>query len=350
MDRVDRQIVHCLQRDGRASFRRIAAVVGVSEQTVARRYRSLHADGALRVLVLPDARATGKRTWFARFRCRPNAADALAEVIAAREDVSWVSVTAGGSEIICVIRSDPASAQGSVLLHRLPRTNQVLSFDAYQVLRVHVGGEAEWLSFGDPLSDEQVTRLLAEAGPGAGSSSSPPSGPVRTEDAPLLTALARDGRAGVVELARSTGWPPSRVSARVDELLATGAAQVEVDIALERFGFHAMAYVWLSVAPGELESTGHALSLHPETSFAAAVTGTANLMTAVNCRDAEELYAYVTTKVGGLRAVHQAEVVPVLRRVKQAGTRIHNGRLEMVSFETSPGIDLPSPEHGRPHM
>jgi len=347
MDRVDRQIVHCLQRDGRASFRRIAAVVGVSEQTVARRYRSLHADGALRVLVLPDARATGKRTWFARFRCRPNAADALAEVIAAREDVSWVSVTAGGSEIICVIRSDPASAQGSVLLHRLPRTNQVLSFDAYQVLRVHVGGEAEWLSFGDPLSDEQVTRLLAEAGPGAGSSSSPPSGPVRTEDAPLLTALARDGRAGVVELARSTGWPPSRVSARVDELLATGAAQVEVDIALERFGFHAMAYVWLSVAPGELESTGHALSLHPETSFAAA---TANLMTAVNCRDAEELYAYVTTKVGGLRAVHQAEVVPVLRRVKQAGTRIHNGRLEMVSFETSPGIDLPSPEHGRPHM
>jgi len=33
MDRIDRQIVHCLQRDGRASFRRIAAVVGVSEQT-----------------------------------------------------------------------------------------------------------------------------------------------------------------------------------------------------------------------------------------------------------------------------------------------------------------------------
>src|ERR1700709_2130108 len=36
MDRIDRQIMHCIQRDGRASFRRIAEVLGVSEQTVAR--------------------------------------------------------------------------------------------------------------------------------------------------------------------------------------------------------------------------------------------------------------------------------------------------------------------------
>ena len=63
--------------------------------------------------------------------------------------------------------------------------------------------------------------------------------------------------------------------------------------------------------------------------MAAAVTGAANLMTVVTCRDADELYTYVTTKVGALDAVRQAEIIPVLRRLKQAGTRVRNDRLEL---------------------
>lgn len=107
----------------------------------------------------------------------------------------------------------------------------------------------------------------------------------------------------------------------------SGALQVELDVALARFGFHAMAYVWLTVAPGDLEATGHALSHHPETSFTAAITGTSNLMVAVNCRSTDALYTYVTTKIGAQPTVHQAEIIPVLRRVKQAGTRIQDDRL-----------------------
>ena len=325
MDRVDRQIVHCLQRDGRASFRRIADVLGVSEQTVARRYRALHHAGAVRVLVLTDARSLGAQTWFTRILCRPDTTDALAETLAARDDVSWVTTTSGGGELACVTRSNPADGQGSVLLQRLPKASQVLSFTACSVLHMHVGGEAEWLAFDDPLTPRQVAALVEGSSRGRGSSASPVA--VTDEDRPMLAELARDGRAGVVALARATGWPVTRVSSRLDELLSSGAAGVEVDLAPGLFGFHAMAYLWLTVAPGDLHETGRALSLHPETSFAAAVTGAANLLTVVTCRDADALYTYVTTKVGALSAVRQLEIVPVLRRVKQAGTRIRNGRL-----------------------
>jgi len=327
MDRIDRQIVHCLQRDARLPFRRIAEVLDVSEQTVARRYRSLHQQGAIRVLALPDPRATGAQNWFVRMLCRPDAADALADALAARDDVSWVSITAGGGELICVTRRDPDASPGSVLLHRLPRTNQVLSFTACSVLRMHVGGEAEWLAFDDPLTADQLAQLAADVGRAAGRS--PARGAIEASDARLLAALAEDGRASLAALARATGWPPSRVSARLAELLDGGAVYIDIDLAPEQFGFHGSAYVWLTVAPGELEETGRTLSLHPETSFAAAVTGAANLMTAVTCRDADALYRYVTTQVGALPAVRQAEVVPVLRRAKQAGTRVRNGRLEL---------------------
>jgi hypothetical protein len=83
------------------------------------------------------------------------------------------------------------------------------------------------------------------------------------------------------------------------------------------FGFHAPAYLWLTVAPGRLNATGEALSAHPETTFAAAVTGSANLLVTVTCRTMDDLYSYVTTKVGALDAVHQVDVVPVLRRLSR---------------------------------
>ncbi|HEY3206345.1 MAG TPA: AsnC family protein, partial [Gaiellaceae bacterium] len=41
LDDVDRSIIEALQKNGRASFRRIAADVGVSEATVRARYARL---------------------------------------------------------------------------------------------------------------------------------------------------------------------------------------------------------------------------------------------------------------------------------------------------------------------
>jgi DNA-binding Lrp family transcriptional regulator len=326
MEELDLQIVQCLLRDGRAPFRRIAAVVGVSEQTVARRYRGLLAAGALRVQAQPDERATGRQRWFVRVHCRPDAAAALADSMAARDDVSWVSITSGGSEITCVAFSDPAVEEGSVLA-RLPRTRQVLSFTAFAVLHMHLASsEAKWMPFNHRLTPAQVALLHGEAVP-----PDPAPGPgIRPEDAPLLAALARDGRAGVVALGRAAGWPQSRVSARLAELLASGAVHVSTDLAPGLFGFHATAYLWLTVTPGDLHQTGQALSQHPEVTFAAAVTGTANLLVTVTCRDLPALYDFVTAKVGPLPAVRQVEIVPVLHRLKQAGTRVRDGRLSML--------------------
>jgi DNA-binding Lrp family transcriptional regulator len=326
MEAIDLQIVQCLLRDGRAPFRRIAAALGVSEQTVARRYRGLLAAGALRVQVQPDERVTGRQRWFVRVQCRPDAAAALADSMAARDDVSWVSITSGGSEITCVAFSDPADEESSVL-SRLPRTRQVLSFTAFAVLHMHLASsEAKWMPFDLPLTPGQVAVLHGGAEPPAAAASVPDRA-IRPDDAPLVAELARDGRAGVVALARATGWPQARVSARLADLLASGAIHVTTDLAPGLFGFHATAYLWLTVTPGDLHQTGQALSQHPETTFTAAITGTANLLVTITCRDLAALYGFVTAKVGPLAAVRQVEVVPVLHRFKQAGTRVRDGRL-----------------------
>ncbi|HEV2635121.1 MAG TPA: AsnC family transcriptional regulator [Actinocrinis sp.] len=48
-DLLDVQLLHALQIDGRAALILIAEVLGVSDQTVARRYQRLRAAGLLRV-------------------------------------------------------------------------------------------------------------------------------------------------------------------------------------------------------------------------------------------------------------------------------------------------------------
>lgn len=70
-DDLDRGLLHALQVDGRAPFRRIADVLGVSDQTVARRYARLRSVQALRVIGFSDPVLVGDDQWMVRARCAP---------------------------------------------------------------------------------------------------------------------------------------------------------------------------------------------------------------------------------------------------------------------------------------
>lgn len=50
----------------------------------------------------------------------------------------------------------------------------------------------------------------------------------------------------------------------------------------------------VQVAPNRIQDVGDALSGHPQTSWVAAITGSANIAAAVTFRDSQELFRYVT--------------------------------------------------------
>lgn len=320
-DRLDRQLVQALAIDGRASFRRLADVLGTSEQTVARRYRRLREAGAVRVVVLPNP-GRFDHNWLVRVQVRPPNAVAFAEAVARREDVAWVGITAGGAEVTFAARARTQQERDALLLERLPRIRQVLAVSAAAVLHAFVGGpESEWRGLDDPLDDTQVATLAQGRRRGG-------DGPDPTpEDAPLLAALARDGRAGYSMLAAETGDTEARVARRVEALLSGGALIVDVDVANALLGFATSAWLWLTVPPGALEEVGRTLVTHPEVPFAAAVSGPTNLVASITTRDTAALYAYLTGRIGTVDAVRSVEVVPILRRFKQAGTLLEGQRL-----------------------
>ncbi|MFI1257279.1 Lrp/AsnC family transcriptional regulator [Streptomyces netropsis] len=314
LDVLDQQLVHALQIDGRAPFSRIAAALGASDRTLARRYHRLRSEGVLRVVGLPDARRLGLVDWFVRVQCTPDAALAVAGALSDRADTSWVGLASGGTEITCITRARSGPHRESLLLPKLPRTSRITSVTAQCLLRA-VAGTAGWHGRTGALDAAQVEALRR------GADADTPDSPVTLTDADrlLLPALAQDGRAALPGLAAATGWSESTVRRRLEELRRVGALRFDVEIDPLLYGFACEAVLWLTVAPAELNTVSRALAGHPEVAFAAATTGRSNMVAFLVCRDADALYDYLADRVGALSGVLGAETVPVTRHIKRSG-------------------------------
>ncbi|OCB30525.1 AsnC family transcriptional regulator [Mycobacterium malmoense] len=327
IDALDGQILHALQISPRVSFRRMADVVGTTEQTVARRYHRLRRDGVVRVVGLENPWVDGDADWaqwVCRIHARPDRIPQLADALIRNPDVSHANVLSGWTDLVCTIRAPLGDSRDDVLLKRLPRTSSVIDVDIDAVL--HTFGDppsAPWTGYGHTLSGEQAERILAAADrPAAG----PPCRPT-LEDRPMLDALADDGRTPQSRLAERTGWSVARVRRRLAALEAAGALLYDVDVLPERLGYHLSAMLWLTVAPRHTHRVGERIAAHDQVAFAAAVSGRKNLMVVVICRDVRDLYAYLSHRLGAIEEVLTYEVSVRTQRLKQHGSVIAHGRL-----------------------
>ncbi|MEV7440518.1 AsnC family transcriptional regulator [Streptomyces sp. NPDC091204] len=321
LDALDQSLVHALVIDGRASFSRLAEVLEVSDQTVVRRYRRLRTTGLVRVVGLPQGSRVGLFESWLRVQCAPDAALPVAEALARRPDIAWVTLNSGGTEVHCMTRARTRRDRDALLLEKLPRTRRVTGISAHTILRKFFGGPDSWAGV-DVLRPDQIAALQRPA---------TPPGPDRyaldeTEFA-LLAVLGRDGRAGYPELARATGLSESTARRKVERLRDLGALFFDVEFVPTLFGYEAEATMVLTVPPARLAEVGAALASHREVPFAAAVTGAASLMAVVVCRDTDALYTYLTERIGAVDGVGQVEVIPALRSVKRAGMLVEGERL-----------------------
>jgi DNA-binding Lrp family transcriptional regulator len=199
LDAVDRQIIHILTLEPRASFRIIADVTGISDQTAARRYRRLSESAGLRVLGVPDGARLGWTDWFIRLQTTPGSADSIAEALARRPDTRWVHLASGGTEIICTLQARTPEQRDALFLRGLPGSRRVVQISAHQIL--HNFHPGPWQEITRALSPAQLAKLAASPEAPLGLEA-----PLAGEDEPLLAELARDGRASNVTIAAAIHW------------------------------------------------------------------------------------------------------------------------------------------------
>lgn len=310
LDALDRKVLHALQLDGRASFTHIADVLGVSDQTVARRFRQLRTTAKLRVLGVTNTQRIGPGNWIVRLTCLPGATGQLVDTLARRCDTWHVELLSGGTEAMCGVRPRSDRERDELLLDRLQRTPQLTSVQAYSVLHNYFSGPSGWLTKIRALDPDQEAALR------------PPLEQTTTAialdgaDESILAALRHDGRISSLELQARTNLSADAVARRLNRLRASGVLYFDVQYNPECLGHIVAAMLWLTVAPSALDQIGRTLARHPQVRYAAATTGRTNLIATTVHRTNDDLYRYVAHDIGALTGVASTEVTPIQRVVK----------------------------------
>jgi Lrp/AsnC family transcriptional regulator, regulator for asnA, asnC and gidA len=99
VDELDRKIIEALQTNGRESFRRIAAGLGVSEATIRARYARLTGEGILQVVAVTNPLGLGfdQALVGVKTSCAPGE---VADEISRWPEADYVIVTAGQFDVL----------------------------------------------------------------------------------------------------------------------------------------------------------------------------------------------------------------------------------------------------------
>lgn len=309
LDERDMRLFAALQCDGRLPAERAATVLGLGTRTVRRRWAALLGDGVVRVVAVPEPPA-GTRVVLLRVKVLRGRTDAVASGLAARDDIPFIDVSAGGDEISAIALSGPET-RNRLVLDQLPASTAVASVSAQTVL--HVFQDAYGWRCGALTAQERAALTPRRQSPA-----------VRRADAAdrlLLAALAAEPRATAAALAARTGLPQSTVRRRIAALTARGELRTTAVADARRLGLAVDASLWMRVPPDRLDAAGRRLAGHPAVHGAVATTGRANLHAAVWLPDLDALYRFVTEELSGL-GIQSVDTVLVGAAVKRPGTAL----------------------------
>jgi|GEM_PF-336933 len=311
LEPIDWAIVEALARAPRVAFSRLAAALGVSDQTVARRYQRLRERAGFRVVACLASACSGTTEWFLRLKCSPDLSAGVGKALVARQDTKWVRLVSGGTEVTCSLS---APVGGTALIERLAAGPRLVDIRAHAIL--HQFSPRLWPRLSGHLTASQLAAIEEDIV--ANEVTGAPCG-LDDLDGEMLAVLSYDGRAPVAELAAATGLHESSARRRLEQLVQSGQVVFEVDLDPHAVGAGMFALLWLSVLPTELDNVGQALAADQHVPFAAATSGPTNLLATVLAADGEELYQFLTHQLGGWRGVQHVEAAPIMKVLKRHG-------------------------------
>ncbi|MGO4680367.1 Lrp/AsnC family transcriptional regulator [Microbacterium sp. 2MCAF23] len=303
LDEIDRRVIGALQVDGRASWRRIAGIIGVPVSTVVRRGNALLESQAVRIGVVRSTRTV-------LLEVQANAADvdAIARALAARESSIFVYVL--GSPLRILVEEQAPPEYADLILRDIPSIPGVTGMAVIPMLEYYrtlsgwmpgqlTGDEAHALNpdFGRPPLIDQPLLELDDG------------------DEAILAALERDARASAIDIAEIVGLSESAVRRRLSVLIG-GAVDVRAIIAPSTLGLPIAGFVWLRVPPAAVASVSAALQASPFVRYAAFILADEQILVDVAVPTVTELRRFLTespwsTQVDGIRA---ASVVAAYKR------------------------------------
>lgn len=137
----------------------------------------------------------------------------------------------------------------------------------------------------------------------------------------IITFLNANGRMPSAEIARKLGNVSARtVTNRISALTENGIIDIRAVINPEKVGYGVMADVFLEVEPGRVREVAHKAAEFPEISYVACATGESDVSISLRVRNIEELFDFVTEKLGKIPGVRRTQSYLLPLKIKDLDT------------------------------
>jgi Lrp/AsnC family transcriptional regulator, regulator for asnA, asnC and gidA len=138
MDRVDSEIIACLQKDGRLPFTDIAKELGVSEGTVRNRVSKLLEDKIIYIVAMVDPSQTGfEAPAMIGVSIDPPELESVAETVAAFPEVSYLIMVSGEYDLFVEVLCKDRTHLAAFLNQKLRRVPGVTRTQTFMTLKTY---------------------------------------------------------------------------------------------------------------------------------------------------------------------------------------------------------------------
>jgi len=137
----------------------------------------------------------------------------------------------------------------------------------------------------------------------------------------IIALLNEDGRTPSAEIARKLGNVSARtVTNRINTLTKHGIINVRAIVSPEKVGYGVMADVFVEVEPGRVREVAYKAAKFPQSSYVACATGESDVSVSLRVRSIEELFDFVTEKLGKIPGVRRTQSYLLPLKIKDLDT------------------------------
>jgi Lrp/AsnC family transcriptional regulator for asnA, asnC and gidA len=137
----------------------------------------------------------------------------------------------------------------------------------------------------------------------------------------IVTLLNEDGRMPSAEIARRLGSVSARtITNRINNLSEQGIINIRAVVNPEMVGYSVMADVFIEVEPGRVREVAEKAARYPQVSYVACATGESDVSISLRVRSIEELFNFVTEKLGKIPGVRRTQSYLLPLKLKDLDT------------------------------
>ncbi len=142
-------------------------------------------------------------------------------------------------------------------------------------------------------------------------------------------------------IARNLGNVSARtVSNRINALIENGIINVRAVVNPEKVGYGVLADVFVEVEPGRVREVAQKAAEFPQSSYVACATGESDVSISLRVRSIEELFEFVTEKLGTISGVRRTQSYLLPLKIKDLDTWLPPNVLD--ANEPDEDNDLPN--------